>query len=382
MIPVYRGFDGLDVSFRAEISEHFRAELQAAKEWAQSTHRDTCLSYAGMNMLVAESGARGGYAFRVSTGRTGATWFFKNPNSKDPWGVRVSCGSFMLAEQGLGGARTEIYRFMEQLGIRVQPRGESIGRVDYAVDVLAPALVLQPEHFVMHSNANRADHIDSDDCTVHGKSGRVTSVTVGKMPGRQVIVYDKRAEVIAHHKWAWFDIWNASRDHDGLPALDFTDPTTSRIWRAEIRAGKSHLKDRWNIRTWNDLDARFGDMIAEACKAIRYVEPSGDTNRSRWPDSTLWLAVVQQLNDDLFEMRNFALPDTIKRVHREAHLQLLARQCTGLLITRAAIAGVEIQELPLIVLDDANQLAAEFVAQPERFERRLHNSAARYEATS
>ena len=81
----------------------------------------------------------------MNTGRTGATWFFKKPNSKDQWGVRVSCGSFMLAEQGLGAARTEIYRTMEQLGVRVQPNGESIGRVDFAVDVLAPDLVLQPK---------------------------------------------------------------------------------------------------------------------------------------------------------------------------------------------------------------------------------------------
>lgn len=382
MMPIYRGFDGLDVSFRGEISEHFCAELQAAKEWAQSTHQDTCLTYAGTKMLVAESGARGGYAYRASTGRTGATWFFKKPNSKDPWGVRVSCGSFMLAEQGLGMARTEIYRIMDQLGIRLQPLGESIGRADFAVDVLAPALVLQPDHFVMHSNANRADHLDSDEMSIHGKSGRVSSVTVGKMPGRQVIVYDKRAEVIAHHKWAWFEIWNASLARAGLPALDFADPTTSRVWRIEIRAGKSHLKDRWNIRTWTDLDARFGDMITDAISAIRYVEPTSDTNRARWPQSRLWTTIAQEIESDLFEMRNFAQPDTVKHVHKEAHLSLLARQCTGLMITRAAIAGVQSADLPAFVLNDAEQLVAEFKSKPEHFESKLRESAARYDAKS
>jgi hypothetical protein len=138
MLPIYRGLDGLDVSFRGHISEAFATELQLAKEWAQSNHTETCLRYAGVTMLVAESGTKGGYAFRASTGRTGATWFFKKPNSGDPWGVRVSCGSLMLAELGLGGARAELYRFIDKLGVRIQAQGESIGRVDYAIDFLIP----------------------------------------------------------------------------------------------------------------------------------------------------------------------------------------------------------------------------------------------------
>lgn len=380
MIPIYRGFDGLDVSFQAQICEQFSFELQKAKDWAQSTHQETCLIFAGMPMLVAESGARGGYAFRVSTGRTGATWFFKKPNSKDPWGVRVSCGSFMLAERGLGGVRHEIYRIMEQLGIRVQTHGESIGRVDYAVDVHAPDFILQPDHFVMHSNANRAEHLEAGDIATHGKSGRVTSVTVGKMPGRQVIVYDKRAEVIAHHKWAWFEIWNANLARSGLPVLDFGDPKTSRVWRVEIRAGKNHLKDRWNIRSWSDLDSRIGDVAAAAIDAVRHVDPNNDTNRSRWPKSPLWQIVDQELQSDLCEMRNFAPADTVKRIHKEAHLRLLARQCMGLFVTRAAIAGVSAENLPKFTIKEAKIFATEFASEHEKMKAKLRAIALRYEA--
>lgn len=332
-----------------------------------------------MKLLVAESGARGGYAFRASTGQIGATWFFKRPNCHDPWGVRVSCGSFMLAELGLGMTRTRLYQTMEKLGVIVQPQGESIGRIDYAIDVFAPEFTLQPEHFVMHSNANRADHFEQGQVTVNGKSGRVTSVTVGKMPGRQVIVYDKRAEVIAHHKWAWFDMWNANLANDGLPPIDFSMPENSRIWRVELRAGKTHLKDGWNIRTWYDLDERIGDLFQASVQSIRYTEPTPDSNRSRWPDSKLWQVVGAELGEDLFEMRNFAPPDTIKRVQREAHIRLLERQSLGLLITRAAIRGVSIESLAAEATAEGKRMASEITNDRSRYETKLQESSGRYE---
>lgn len=105
---LYRGFDGLDLSFQGQISPELCKELEAAKEHAQETHSPTVLFWNGVKMEVSESGARGGYAFTGSTGRYGATWFFKKPNPRDPWGVRVSCASFNLALNGLGGARAEL----------------------------------------------------------------------------------------------------------------------------------------------------------------------------------------------------------------------------------------------------------------------------------
>ena len=116
--------------------------------------------------------------------------------------------------------------------------------------------------------------------------------------------------------------------------------------------------------------------------AFQNVGRNGDTNRARWPDSALWEIITRELREDLFEMRNFSHPDTIKRVHKEAHLRLLMSQCTGLLITRAAIAGVQVAELASFTLSEAKDLAAEFSAEPERFEAKLQESAARYEAMS
>lgn len=179
--------------------------------------RAAMLDYRGVRMAVADSGARGGYAFRYDTGPDGATWFFKRPRPGDPWGVRVSVKALALALYGLGGVRARLYGFLEALGIFVPLGAESIGRVDYAVDILAPGFVLEPERFVMHSHATRIDHSEPDPMVRHGTSGRVTSVTVGKMPNRQVIVYDKRKEVIARRKVHWWEIWNACLAHRGEP---------------------------------------------------------------------------------------------------------------------------------------------------------------------
>ena len=383
MICLYRGFDGLDVSFRGQISADFHSSLEGAKEQAQSSQSDICMPFGGMMMMVAGTGAKGGYAYRVNTGKTGATWFFKKPNIRDPWGVRVSCSSFMLAKLGLGRSRSELYDTMERFGVMLQKDGESISRADFAVDILAPNLTLDPHSFVMHSNATRSDHLEAGEISVVGKSGRVSSVTVGKMPGRQVIVYDKRAEVIAKHKWPWLDIWNAGCQRIGLEPLDFTDARQSRVWRAEIRAGKTHLKDRWNIRTWSDLDNHFGDLVINAVESVRLAEPNYDSNRSRWPITSYWSLLQEEVRKDLFEMCNFAPADTIKRINKMAYLDLLTQQGLGLLITRAAIEGIDSSELADFAIRDGKTFARMIASTPaDKMQARLIKRAARYDAES
>lgn len=379
---LYRGFDGLDVSFKGQISLEFAVALDQAKTTAQNFRSQVGLDWNGVHLNVFESGARGGYAYMATTGDFGATWFFKKPNAYDPWGVRVSCNSFFLAINGLGIAKTKLYETIEALGVRLAPDAASIGRVDYALDFLAPDLVLEPEHFVMHSNARRADHIEPDPITANGRSGRVTSVTIGKMPGRQVIVYDKRAEIISKSKVGWWEIWNATRAKHGLPALVRHAPNAGQVWRVEIRGGKKHLKDRWRISTWSDLHTRFGDMVIQALDAVRHTSPSEDGNRSRWPNSALWAEVLRNCDDDLFEMCNYAPPELIKQVQRDKHDELLARQMMGLLTTRAAIRGVEPSELADFALAEGYAMAKKIMVYPDRFDRKLSHAASRYDVQS
>ncbi len=181
----------------------------------------------------------------------------------------------------------------------------------------------------MHSHATRADHSEPDPMVRHGTSGRVTSVTVGKMPNRQVIVYDKRKEVIARRKVHWWEIWNAGLAHRGEPPLDPKDREGSQVWRVELRAGKSHLKKRWGGKTWADLDDKLGSLLLKTLAEVRYVTPNSGSNRSRWPVHSIWDLVRGEVGGDLFEMMCPLDPHAIREVLRRDYVVSLPETQSG-----------------------------------------------------
>ncbi|WP_417278794.1 hypothetical protein [Celeribacter sp.] len=299
---LHRGFDRLELSIEANIPPELFEYLDPIREEAEDARESRAVSYGGAEFDLLPHGVQG-YRFVLQGGPLNVTWFFKKPNARDPWGIRIVVGSLMLATQGLGFVRAYIAKTLERLGVRYGPRQVSIGRTDFCVDILAPEFELTPENFVIHSHTNRADHLTPEDHTrSNGKSGRFTSVTVGKMPGRQVTIYDKRLEVTDKRKPIWWDLWNANHNSEGLPPLDPKDRSESQIWRVEVRAGKRIMKDRWGITTWEDFDAKFGDVIAEAFEKIRYCEP--DTNRARWPNHEIWGLAKVDAETDLTELRS------------------------------------------------------------------------------
>ena len=58
MDVLYRGFDGLDVSFVGQIGHDLCEALEEAKHKAQETRQGSLLEWKGVRMLVSESGAR------------------------------------------------------------------------------------------------------------------------------------------------------------------------------------------------------------------------------------------------------------------------------------------------------------------------------------
>ncbi|MCR9146727.1 MAG: hypothetical protein NXH74_05950 [Rhodobacteraceae bacterium] len=379
MRVVHRGFDTLHLSIQKNIPEDLFDYLEAQKETAETLRETIPVTFNGADFDLSPYGGRG-YSFLLADGPLGAQWAFKKPNPKDPWGVRVTVGSTVLATQGLGVVRAYIVDTMSALGMPFEAQQVSIGRADFCVDILAPDFELEPAQFVMHSHANRADHLTgTPDISSNGKSGRYTSVTVGKMPGRQIIVYDKRAEVIARQKPIWWDIWAANLARDGLPPLDRSDAATSRVWRVEIRAGKALLKDRWQVRTWADFDARFGDIIAEAFDKVRYTTPDpDDSNRARWPDAPFWALARREAADDLTELRSHVDAPKVKDVYREEQIRILQAQVLGGAITLAALKGVTKRALAKEMDATARALKAEILADPDRAGAKLKDAKERY----
>jgi len=376
--PIYWNFDGLDVAFQGAIPQDLCDVLDQAKAAAQETRAKTLVEWRGECMHVAETGAKGGYAYICDTGPTGAVWFFSKNQKSTNWNIRVSVRSNALASMGLGRVRAELYRFLESIGTKVGD--ESISRIDYCMDfldaeieaVIGAPFAIDPHAFVMHSHTSRADHMDEMD--VHGVSGRVTSVTCGKMPGRQVIIYDKSAEVRQKKKPEWWEHWNAVRTRQGLPPLTGNE----RIWRVELRAGKDHLKDRWGVTAWAQLDDKTGDVFARALDDIRYTIPSTtDSERFRWADHTVWQAARRIVADDLAEMTCGAAPGVVKDVRHEQLRQTITAQMQGLAATYSVACGTE---------PDADCLSAEigetvhdFMSkEPKKFQESRKRALQRY----
>ena len=297
---LHRGFDKLEMAIKGALLPDDLDILEAGRAEAEKSHHATLVEIGPgkVAMHVAESGMKGGYAFRCDTGPLGELWFFKRGLSRNDWNLRVSVKALALATLGLTAVHKYIGETLAALGV---PDPQlSVGRVDYAMDYLMPLeFALNPAHFISHSRSSRAEHATSaaltgepqDELLVHWAARAVKAVTIGKMPGQQVIVYDKRREIIAHGKHEWLQIWDVGEEElDG-----------HAVYRLELRAGKKHLKD-WNARNFSQLQAKLGDMFACMMKDIRHVVPSEfEKNPSRWAFSHLWRQATQDLTEGLAE---------------------------------------------------------------------------------
>ena len=376
---LHKGFDTITLAVQANIPPELFAYLEAEKEQAEEARAPRPVSYGGAEFDLQPHGGSG-YRFLLTGGALNARWAFKKPNARDPWGIRISLGPTLLATQGLGYARAYIDKTLTRLGIRYSAHQISLSRVDFCIDILAPKFELTSENFVIHSHTNRSDHRSlPDDVRSNGKSGRFTSVTVGKVPGRQVIIYDKRQEVIDRQKPIWWEIWNANLKQNDLPPLVPSEAPQSRVWRIEIRAGKSLLKDRWQVRTWAQLDALFGDIVAEAFGKVRYCIPDAtDSNRARWTNHPIWDLASDITNDDLSEMRSYVDANAIKHVHREDHIRLILAQVVGNATTLAALEGTEEADLANYMASVGTKLSEAVKANPERAANKLTEAKGRY----
>ncbi len=388
LVVLHKGFDTLVLSVKAHIPLELFEPLEFEKARASAESREVQFEFGAFTFLLRPYGGHG-YEFILSGGASGATWFLKKPNSKDPWGVRVNVGSFFLATEGLAAVREHLDAVLASWGVCYREEDISIARVDVCVDILAPDFVLIPDQVVMHSSCKRRDHLTADDIVVHGKSSRVTSITIGKPLNGQIIIYDKTSEIVASRKSYWWQIWDHTlrKKHggEGITSDLLRNGTvrenigSNRVWRIEARAGKNLLKDRWNIRTWADLYTRYGDVIREAFEVVRYCEPLiCDTNRARWPAHAIWTLAESELNDDLIEMFEGTDPNPLKEVHCEDHIALIARNVLGCCITIGALKGKRQDELPALFHAIAREMQDTVNADPVKTAKQLNDASERY----
>jgi hypothetical protein len=291
---VYRGFDKLNVTLHARVPEDLLRALIAGREAAEKDGGEsTAWDVPGLDepVEVYPKGIAGGYGlgFRVG-GYEGVQAFLKrNPRPADG-NVLIQPMAAGLVSHGYAGTRDRILALIERLGLSVFALKPN--RVDYAVDVYAPAFALSPDHVIApasvrrrHTVATRSEPDDSDAISIEQTARRVTGIRIGHRNGRQFAVYDKALEIrrkrLDHYRVVW----------------DLPDPQPGEVWRFEARFGPVELRKKWGISGFADLEASFGDALGDFYGKYRVTTPNPrDSNIARWPDHPVFALAAAEAN--------------------------------------------------------------------------------------
>jgi len=348
---IYSGFDTICFAVKGALSGEALEYLSITKEVAQKEQREipVKLGKRKIQVNVSSSGLQGGYAYSVNTGPVGLMLSFKHNLCRTQWNGFVKIRSANLAVFGWRQAITDALQVLE--GIGFYQCGISLNRVDYCIDFLNLGMEFDPTCFVAHARVNKAVHYGQSptckhvDKQVNYKSDRVQSITLGKMPGRQIIIYDKRAEAIAKRSFQWFKIWDVDR-HD----------PTQIVHRVELRAGKNELKN-FQIVSLEDFETRIGDLFAKAVHVIRYVNPHvNDTNISRHKSHLLWLHVVEHVQSQLLDFSSGVEPEDFLEVIREEKAREYIQQMKGLGAGYAVCSNIEYEDIPKAVSEEIHNV--------------------------
>lgn len=384
---IYNNFDALEISFQGALPEKYLRQLSQAREQAQNEKRDVLLELGDekIQIMVAETGARGGYRYRFDTGLDGETWFIVHSTNTERYNIRVSVKSLPLALYGYKAVKERLLKRLKNFKAKGPNRFDSakqeyintplerISRLDYCFDFIMPiTFEPDPKLFVAHQRANKVVYgekgLISNYAALNGDI--VNTVRIGEMPGRQAVIYNKTKEITASSKRFWWKIW-------GLDPEKF-DKNNYKVWRIEVRAGRNEL-DKWNLKRFEDFETKAGDVIAAILKAIRYTKPDkNNINRSRWPMDPIWEEAYKTSYKALEAYSSKAKRDNVIRAYKEDVIKGYRERLIGNAIGYNAAIGRDVSELPVvfeemqeiinaIAQDDKNGLIKKHSRAEERF---------------
>lgn len=376
-VVVHSGFDGLKFTIQTDISPELRDKLASAKAYAKETFSDCVIDFGSIRLSVTSKGARG---FTTHTGDHGAVWLFQDPEDPIPNnpGITVDFRAFGLATGGLEGAERHFRDCMEAFGIKYVETQLRVTRADFAVDFLAPWFEPNRECLVVPPGTKVTERAEGNETETVSSGARVVGLRAGAVANRQIAIYDKRAEVIQTGKMGWLTIWNAALEAKGKPPLDLSDRNTSQIWRVELRLGSKQLRNRFEMRSWQDVFDTIGDAFTDALSRIRYCTPTADANRARWPTHGLWRQFEGVVSNHLLENRSGILPSDVIYANRAAKMWELDAQLCGLLIARAAISDVSGDGFEEFVERHIDTLVRLVREHPVEVEERIAKARGRY----
>jgi hypothetical protein len=337
MQNVWANFDGLDLAFHGTLPETTLEALAQGKALAVEAGEAVPVTLNGTTAMIREAGRRGGYAYVFDTGEDGEIWAVMASNVEGGrWMLHCSVRSGAFAQYGgLSAIRERLTDRLLAFGFEAKPCPksgllESISRVDFAMDFHADDFILEPENIV--SKGSKTGYFEG--ATAHWSGRRVTGVTVGKMPNRQVTIYDKTADIVAKNKSYWWDVWGLEK-YEGC-----------RVWRIELRAGKRFLSEVWNLRTLDELQDAVGDVMRDSMEKVRLVIPD-DSNVTRCSSAPLWLRAFDVLRYGIREHVAGLCPGAVKEVMKTNFDDIMRGLLKGVALTHSAVMGGEVDPLAI-----------------------------------
>lgn len=332
---LYNSFDKFDVAFRGTLEPMALDILEGAKRQANERKEEKVLASIGpgnVNIHVLDHGGSGGYAYVCSTGPFGANWSFKKSGNRADWNISASVQTRTLISKPLEQIFSDLKQELSQMGAVFDL--ESINRIDFAMDFLAPDFELDHKNVVAHRRTKirpywSEKNVDENQPSEVFAGRRCESVTIGKMPGRQIIIYDKKRASIDKKQLFWFNVWN----------IDPKDKAKS-IWRIELRAGKRHLKDTWRLSSFADIEASIGDVFEKTTSEVRYLTASQtDSNVSRQAVHPIWAEARKHSLNALSDHRSGLTKGQMISIEREHKVAEYAAQIHGLIAGLAVVSG-------------------------------------------
>ncbi|MGH1445564.1 MAG: hypothetical protein ACRBBO_05920 [Cognatishimia sp.] len=330
MENVYSNFDGLDLSFHGVVPEGILDALEQAKGAAVEAREPVPTDLGGVTVMVRETGRRGGYKFVFDTGEDGEIWAMMGSNEPNGrWMMHCSVRSAAFVQYGgLSAIKERLSERLKAFGFEAtrcpkSGRFESVSRVDFAMDFHMNDFVLEPEKF--STKAGTQSHFEGVSANWAGRI--CTGVTLGKMPNRQVCVYDKSREIQVTRKSYWWQVW-------GIDPEECEEKP--KIWRIELRAGKRFLSEAWKLHTLEDIEDAIGDLMADTLRKVRYVDLV-DTNVTRCPDAPLWERAALVIQNGLWDHFSGLVPNAIKETVREQFEMTMTQMLRGVALTYAAV---------------------------------------------
>lgn len=384
MSVIYTNFDTFELAYQGAIPPHILDRLKEAKQLAQKEGEKQTVKFGDITIRIQSSGNNRGYSYIFSTGSTGITVCVKHSTKPKDWNLFVSVGSACLATRGLQGALDHIREVFNNLqaigmnrkrGIEQEPFDtlvESINRVDYCMDVIANDFEIIVEHFVAHARTQKKPYWPESNGVTRGNSAE--SILIGKMPNKEVIVYNKTREIISKRKAYWYDIWNESaKKHNAAPPVKGKDT----VWRFEVRICKKAF-EKLRLKTLKQLHERLPDIYAAHLQSCRMVSEKTGKNPTRWPVHPLW-KLFQEKAKDCFSNESVVMPETlIADLTRSQREEMMENALYGTLISYTALRGGSLETIEEIMESFEKRFEAHLVHRANDAAKKFYHAKERY----